>query len=83
MEEEEDDSRTRKLPWIKLVEINLSYNRDWDGVAGAPTAEVMHDELLVGGMESEPRRQIQLLITTLHSLYMQQSSSCFWLFKII
>lgn len=46
---------TREEPRVESVEIDVFNDGNGDGLVGAFTAEVVHDQLLVGGVESEPR----------------------------
>jgi hypothetical protein len=53
---------TGEIPWLALVEVDVS-----DDEAGEEAVEHLGDEvvghhLLVGGVEPEPRRQLQLLL---------------------
>jgi hypothetical protein len=53
---------TWQVPWLALVEVGLADGaRGEAGVGGLP-GEVVRDELLVGGVESEPRRQLHGLL---------------------
>ncbi|KAM0953861.1 hypothetical protein DsansV1_C01g0004451 [Dioscorea sansibarensis] len=48
------------IPRVKLIEIDLSDNRDRQALAGGLPAEVMHNELFISGMEAEARWQVEL-----------------------
>ena len=51
------DRRTRELPWVELVDVDLG--DDWGRArrGGGALAEVVEDELLVRRVEPEPRRE--------------------------
>lgn len=68
---------TGKLPRVELVEINFGDNGNGDRLGSALPAEIVQHQLVVGGMESEPRREklqfraaIILDSTTIHLLYL-------------
>lgn len=61
MERREGERKiTRKVPRVKLVEINLSNDGDGNRLRGAFPAEVVRDELVVRRVEPETRGQLQL-----------------------
>jgi len=43
-----------------LVEVDLGDDGDGEALVGDLAAEVVDHQLLVGGVEAEPRRQVQL-----------------------
>lgn len=45
--------RTRQVPWIKLVDIDLSDDGNWDRHGGDLLGEVMKNEFLICGVETE------------------------------
>ncbi|URD95338.1 hypothetical protein MUK42_29731 [Musa troglodytarum] len=53
-------SSTWKFPRVVLVEIDLGDDGHRQALAGGLAAEVVHNELLVSGVEPEPRRQVEL-----------------------
>lgn len=64
---------TWKIPWIELVEINVSDDLQREMVAGDFPAEVLHEELLVGRKKPESRRQAQLRARIVFSDYSHSS----------
>ena len=50
-------SLTWKLPWLALVEVDLGDGIDAEGPAADLAPEVVSDELLIGGVEAEARRE--------------------------
>lgn len=63
---------TWKLPRIEFVKVNLGDNGDGDRLSGAFPDQVMVHELIIGRVESEPRRHLNL---TLHLLFTPFTSS--------
>ncbi|THU71524.1 hypothetical protein C4D60_Mb04t02340 [Musa balbisiana] len=51
---------TWKFPRVVLVEIDLGDDGHRQALAGGLAAEIVHNELLVCGVEPEPRRQVEL-----------------------
>nr|GMC66499.1 hypothetical protein C4D60_Mb04t02340 [Ipomoea batatas]GMC68083.1 hypothetical protein C4D60_Mb04t02340 [Ipomoea batatas] len=51
--EQQLESGTGKLPGVELVEINIGDNGNGDRLGGAFPAEIVHHQLIVGGMEPE------------------------------
>lgn len=44
------------MPGIKLVDVNLSNDGDWDGEGGDFLCEVVKDEFFISRVEPEARR---------------------------
>jgi hypothetical protein len=55
-----EGARTREIPGIRLVEVDLGDDGHGQLLPRHLPAEVVHHELLVGGVEPEPRRQVEL-----------------------
>ena len=72
---------TWKFPWVELVEIDLGDDGDGDGVRSALANQVMVHQLVVRGVEPEPRRQLQLRLLHLPSLLSTLSDSVFLFFR--
>jgi hypothetical protein len=53
------DGLTGEVPWIELVDVDVGDDRDGARRGGGAVAEVVQDELLVRGVEPEPRRQLR------------------------
>jgi hypothetical protein len=54
---------TGELPWLALVEVDVSDDEAGEEAVESLGDEVVGDHLLVGGVEPEPRRQLQLLLS--------------------
>ncbi|RDX88631.1 hypothetical protein CR513_29754, partial [Mucuna pruriens] len=52
--------RTVRVPWVVLVEVDFSNDRNRDLLRGAFAAKVVDDEFFIGGVESESRGQVKL-----------------------
>jgi hypothetical protein len=47
------------VPWLALVEVDVADDAGGEAVVEGLGGEVVRDDLLVGGVEPEPRRQVQ------------------------
>ena len=47
---------TCEIPWLDAVEVDVADNIEVDLLGGHLLAEIVADELLVGGVEPEPGR---------------------------
>jgi hypothetical protein len=53
---------TGQVPWLALVEVGLADGARGEARVGGLPGEVVRDELLVGGVEPEPRGQLHALL---------------------
>jgi len=60
-----------ELPWVQLVDVDVGDDGDGARQRGRAVAEVVQDELLVGGVEPEPRRQLRRRRRRGHHLQLQ------------
>ena len=52
------------VPWLELVEIDVAYDIEIDLLAGNLLAQVVVQELFLGGMEAKARGQAGLAINS-------------------
>lgn len=49
---------TRKVPWIELAQVELRNDGSRQGVRENLPPQVLNNQLLVGGVEPKPRREL-------------------------
>lgn len=54
--------QTRKLPWLALIEVNFSDGPTSEVAVENLLDEIVSNELLVGWVEPEPRRQVGVTV---------------------
>jgi hypothetical protein len=54
--------RTLDVPWLELVEVDVADDVEVDLLGGHLLAEVVVEQLLLRGVEAEPRRHARLAV---------------------
>ena len=62
-----DEQPTWELPWLARVEVDLDERPLGDALVGHLLEEVVAHQLLVAGVEPEPRRERQLDVPQAHA----------------